>query len=146
MTSQKAPFKHCYSFSSDQKRHLCKVTLFFQASPNISRVFADTKLWEATPWHPLRTTERLSAFPKVAQWVKRTVQFMLFTSYYSHFWGDEECEGLSCLCPKLSLSKKQLQHYESAPYTSFYSTIPPPTHTQDAFSSMIIKNKEKRAR
>lgn len=81
MTSQKAPFKYCYSFSSDQKHHLCKVTLSFQASPNISRVFADTKLWEATPWHPLRTTERLNSFPKVTQWVKRTVQFMLLTSY-----------------------------------------------------------------
>lgn len=35
MTKQKAPFKYCYSFSSDQKHHPCKVTLFFQKSTNI---------------------------------------------------------------------------------------------------------------
>lgn len=35
MTKQKAPFKYCYSFSSDQKCHSCKVTLFFQKSTNI---------------------------------------------------------------------------------------------------------------
>lgn len=69
MTSQKAPFKYHYSFISDQKRHLRKVTLFFQTSSNISRVFADTKLREATAWRlsfewPI---ERFNYFPKVTQ-------------------------------------------------------------------------------
>lgn len=125
MTSQRVPFKYCYSFSSDQKRHLCKVNLFFQDSHNISRFFTDTNYerQHLGIYHSCEPQKGWIHFLKLHSESKGRYSLCLqpptkaISEKMKNVKASTGC-GPSCHSPK-----KLLQHYESELCTSFHPTF-----------------------